>query len=321
MKLTPAVAWRKGNKLDGEGGYLSVAYRPSVVDYADHSGNDRIDHVAAWEAGWRGKAITLAYSGNFAKLGDATADTGTLTDRKEVANEGRIAWAVGEKVALEVAGGQTSTTYDSPSFADSSLTYGEVALRYAYSPKTRLSAAYRFGRFEVDGAGDQTVHRTTARIEWQPTRKIAVDLEVGAEHRTFDAGSDTSPVVEARIGWMPREGTEIYLNAYRREQASAYLPGQNYTEGGVALGLVQKLGEKWRGRLEVGVERAKYSRVSGTGVAGRVDDIRFIRPALEYRFTDDFSMGLFYRYSENSSNNPAFGYESHSGGVEMGYRF
>jgi hypothetical protein len=320
-RVSPSVAYRKGDRIDGEGGYLSVAYRPTLVVYAENGSNDRIDQEASWEAGWRGKAIGFAYSGVARQLGDATADVGTLTDRSELSNSVRIAWSPREKITVELAAGQDSMDYDSSGLADSSLTYGEVALRYAYSPKTRLGLSYRAGSFGVDGAGDQTVHRSTARIEWNPTQKVSIDLEAGFEHRSFDNGSETSPVVEARVGWTPREGTELYLSGYRREQASAFLPGQNYTQGGIALGISQRLGGKWTGKLEGGLERAEYSRVSGTGPAGRVDRIRFIRPSVEYRFTDDFSMGLYYRYSENRSNNPAFGYESHSAGVEMGYQF
>lgn len=321
LRVAPSVAYRKGDKLEGEGGFVSIAYRPTAVAYVDHSDNDRIDQESAWEAGWRGKAITLAYTGAFRQLGDATADTGTLTDRTEIANEARIAWSIREKVSLEAAVGQESTDYESGAFADSDLVYGELALRYAYSPKTRLGLIYKAGRFEVDGAGEQTVHRVTGRIEWKPREKIAVDLEIGGEHRSFDNGSDTTPVVEARVGWMPKEGTEVYLNGYRREQASAYTPGQNYTQSGAALGISQRLGEKWTARLEGGVERASYTQVSGTGTAGRVDKINFIRPALEYRFTDDFSMGFFYRYSQNRSNRAGLGYENHTAGIQMGYQF
>ncbi len=320
-RVSPSMSYRKGDKLEGEGGYLSVAYRPTVVAYAENNNNDRIEHEASWEAGWRGKAIHFAYAGVSRHLGDATADTGTLTDRSELSNSVRIAWSLREKFTVELAAGHESTGYDSSAFADSSLSYGEVALRYAYSPKTRLGLIYKAGSFEVDGAGDQPVHRATARIEWNPTQKISVDVEAGFEHRSFDNGSDTTPVVEARVGWKVREGTEVYLSGYRREQASAFLPGQNYTQGGVALGISQRLGGKWTGKIEGGLERAEYSRVSGSGPAGRVDRIQFIRPSLEYRFTDDFSMGLYYRYAENRSNNPAFGYENHSGGVEMGYKF
>ena len=293
MRVAPAIAYRLNDKHTGEGGYLSVAYRPTAVAYADHGSNDRFDQIAEWDVGWRSKKTSINWNGAAGQLGDATADTGTLTDRAEFANEIRVAWAIREKVTLEVAGGHESVSYDSPAYADSSMGYGELALRYAYSPKTRLGMIYKAGRFEVDGAGEQTVHRVTGRIEWSPREKIAVDLELGGEYRSFDNGSDTTPVVESRIGWKPKEGTEVYLTGYRREQASAFLPGQNYTQTGAAFGISQRLGGDWTARLEGGLERANYTQVSGAGAAGRVDRITFIRPALEYRLTDDFSMGLF----------------------------
>jgi hypothetical protein len=321
MRVAPAISYRRGDKLTGEGGYLSIAYRPTAVAYAENSNNNRLDQIAEWDVGWRGKKTAISWKGRAGQLGDATADTGTLTDRSEFSNEVRLAWAIREKVSLEVAGGYESVSYDSSAYADSHLTYAELALKYAYSPKTRLGMMYKAGSFEVDGAGGQTVHRVTGRIEWHPREKIAVDLEIGGEHRTFDNGSDTTPVVEGRIGWEPKEGTEVYLTGYRREQASAYLPGQNYTQTGTALGISQRLGGAWTARIEGGVEHADYSVVSGTGAGGREDRIHFLRPALEYRVTDDFSMGLFYRYSENDSNQAGLGHESHSAGVEMGYRF
>lgn len=320
-RVAPAIHYRRGDKVSGEGGYLRVAYRPAAVAYADNSGNNRLDQVAEWDIGWRGKKTAIFWKGAARQLGDATADTGTLTDRSEFSNEVRLAWSIREKVSLELAGGHESLSYDSSAYADSSLTFGELALKYAYSPKTRLGLMYKAGRFEVDGAGDQTLQRLTGRIEWTPREKIAVDLEMGGEHRSFDKGSETSPVLEGRIGWRPKEGTEVYLAGYRREQASAYLPGQNYTQTGAALGISQRLGGSWTGRIEGGVERAKYSVVSGNSTGGRADHIHFIRPALEYRVTDDFSMGLFYRYSENDSNRTGLGHQSHSTGMEIGYRF
>lgn len=321
MRVALAIHYRRGDKLSGEGGYLSVAYRPTAVVYADNSDNSRFDQVAEWDIGWRGKKTAIFWKGAARQLGDATADTGTLTDRTEFSNEVRLAWSIREKLSVELAGGRESVSYDSPAYADSALNYGELALRYTHSPKTRLGMIYKAGRFEVDGAGEQTVQRFTGKMEWTPREKIAVDLELGGEHRSFDRGSETSPVVEGRIGWKPKEGTEVYLAGYRREQASAYLPGQNYTQTGAALGISQRLGSDWTARVEGGVERAKYSVVSGNSTGGRVDRIHFIRPALEYRVTDDFSMGLFYRYSQNDSNRTGLGHENHSAGVEMGYRF
>ncbi len=321
IRLSPSIAYRKGDAESGEGGHLRFAYRPTGVLYVENRDASRVDHEARLEAGWRGKALSVAYSGEVRRLGDATADTGSPTDRTELANVVRIAWTPREKITWEVAAGQGSVSYDESALHDARQLFGEAALRYAYSPKTRLSVAYRGGRFEVDGAGDQTFHRATGRIEWTPREKIAIDLEAGAEYRSFDAGSDTSPFVQARFGWMPREGTEFHVSGYRREEASAFFPGQNYSLGGVTFGVAQRLGEKWTGRLDAGYERASYSRVSGAGISGREDKIHFVRPSLDYRFTDHFSMSLFYRYSKNRSNQAGFGYDNHSTGIQLGYEF
>lgn len=321
IRLSPSIAYRKGDADSGEGAHVRFAYRPTAVFYFRNTDDNRLDHEARWEAGWRGKAVSLAYSGNLRRLGDATADTGAPTDRRELENVVRFAWAPREKILWEIAAGQSSTSYDRSGLYDSKQFFGEAALRYAYSPKTRVGIAYRGGRFEVDGAGDQDFHRLTGRIEWMPREKIAVDLEAGAEYRSFDTGSDTSPFVLARVAWLPREGTGVYLTGYRREEASAFYAGQNYSLGGLGVGVSQRLGGKWTGRLDAGWERASYSRVSGAGASGRVDKIHFLRPSLEYRFTDHFQMGVFYRYARSRSNQPGFGYESHSTGVQLGYEF
>lgn len=321
IRVSPSIAYRKGDTESGDGAHLRFAYRPTAVFYQRNRDESRLDHEARWEAGWRGKAVSLAYSGNVRRLGDATADTGAPTDRTELDNVVRIAWSPREKILWELAAGQSSTTYDRSGLYDSKQIFGEAALRYAYSPKTRIGVTYRAGRFEVDGGGDQTFHRATARIEWMPREKIALDVEAGAEHRSFDSGSDVSPFVLARVAWLPREGTGFHLTGFIREEASAYHAGQNYTLGGVSAGVSQRLGGKWTGRFDAGWERASYSRVSGAGASGREDTIHFLRPSLEYRFTDHFQMGLFYRYSRSRSNQPGFGYESHSTGVQLGYEF
>jgi hypothetical protein len=214
MRVAPAIHYRRGDKVSGEGGYLRVAYRPAAVAYADNSGNNRLDQVAEWDIGWRGKKTAIFWKGAARRLGDATADTGTLTDRSEFSNEVRLAWSIREKVSLELAGGHESLSYDSSAYADSSLTFGELALKYAYSPKTRLGLMYKAGRFEVDGAGEQTLQRLTGRIEWTPREKIAVDLEVGGEHRSFDKGSETirpvqlPPIFPARTTPRPARRSE-----------------------------------------------------------------------------------------------------------------
>jgi len=321
MVVIPEIAYAHGQANGDQGAFVRVAYRPAAVLYAEHNGESRIDHDLELALGWQGKAIALAYDGRFQRLGDATADTGAPTDRNEHASTVRVAWYPREKLAIEAAAGITGANYDSSVFLDSDGSFGEVVLRYAYSPKTQLGIGYRAGKLDIDGAGEQTIHRTTARFAWQPREKIKIDLEAGVEHRSHDLGSQSEPVAEGRVSWSPRAGTEVFVTGYLREEASAFFAGQNYQLGGATAGISESLGGGWTAVLEGGYERAAYRRVSGAGPAGRVDKILFVRPALEYELNDRFKAGLFYQYSRNTSNQPGFGYDDHQAGIQFQYQF
>jgi hypothetical protein len=321
MVVIPEVAYTKGNPQGDSGAFIRAAYRPSVVLYSENSSENRVDHDLAMQLGWRGKAIAVAFDGRFRRLGDVTADTGVPADRDEYDSTVRVAWYPREKIAIEGAAGLTGTSYDRDAFFDTEEKFGEVVLRYAYSPKTQLGLACRVGRIDVDGTGEQRMHRTTARFAWQPRQKIRVNLEAGVEHRSFDLGSETNPVAEGRISWNPRGGTEVYLSGYLRQEASGFFAGQNYELSGATVGISESLGNGWTAVLEGGYERASYRRVSGTGPAGRIDKILFVRPALEYELNDRFKAGLFYQYSRNDSNRPGFGYDDHQVGVQFDYQF
>ncbi len=323
IRVSPTVAYIQGDAKAGEGGFIEFAYRPTNVMYLQNHTENRIDQQAALTAGWRGKVTQITYTGAAQKLADATADTGRQTDRMEYANEIRAAWLPREKVTLELAAGSGQIVYDDPTLFDSKKTYGEIAVRYAYSPKTQVGLAYRAGRYDVDGGSAQTTHQITANIDWKPREKVHVKLQAGAEQRGTDSGTDINPVVEGRIDWTPRIGTNLYLSAYQREVASAYYAGQNYTLKGVTAGISQKFDGKWTARLETGQEKSSYHQVSGSGggVGARNDKIWFVRPALEYRINDQCNVSLFYRVSDNSSSASAFGYSQRTVGLELNYRF
>ena len=321
IRITPRIAYVLGNVEADEGAYIRFDYRPTGVLYAENGDENRIDQDVTLLAGVGSGKTSVAFNGNYRQLGDAIADTGTQTDRQEYAAEIRAAYSVSEKVALEVAAGIYGTEYDAAGLSGTRDSFAEVAVRYAYSPKTQVTLGYRVGRAEVDGTGDQTFHRTTARLAWQPRQKISVDLEAGFEHRTFDNGSDNYPVAELRVGWEAREGTEFYVSGYRREEVSAFFTGQNYSLTGFTAGVSQRFSDAWVGRLEGGYEKASYYRVSGSGPAGRRDEIYFIRPTLVYEVNDRFSAGVYYQYSKNESNQGAFGYDNHQVGVSAEYDF
>ncbi len=315
ISVTPRVGYIAGRD-DGQGAYLKVAYRPSVILYLDNGDETRVDHRLAMEAGVNGKRSSLKATGELARLGGATPEVGAPIDRAEYAAELRAAWRPGAKLAIELAGGIEATNYDSRRFSDSELGYVEAALRYAYSPKTEFVVATAGGTVQVDGAPDQDFQRATAQLIWQPREKLAIDLTAGLEHRDYGAGSDTFPVLDGRVVWTPREGTEVFLAGYMREESSAIFPGENIEIAGVGAGISQRLGGDWTARLEAGYETAEYKRVSVAGTGGRDDAIFYIRPSVEYQVTDHFRVGAYYRYESNDSNGAGFGYDVNRFGVD-----
>jgi hypothetical protein len=320
-RIAPNASYTKGDPTGADGAYIRAAYSPTAVIYAENSSANRIDHEAAIRVGWRGEQLQIGFSGVIQKLGDATADTGRQTDRLEFENEVRAAWLPREKIALELAAGNRQDVYSEDAFIDSSESYGEVAMKYAYSPKTQLGVTYQVRSLDVEDAPDQTTQRLAVHTEWRPRDKITVSLEAGGEHRKTEAGSRIDPVFEARLDWAPREGTGLYLTGHQREEASAFLAGQNYQVKGITAGVVQRLGGNWSARLDAGRETSRYSQVSGTGADGRNDRIWFIRPALEYKISDQSNLALYYRASENESSDADFGYRQTVAGIELNCQF
>ena len=289
--------------------------------YADNSSYNRIDQQAIVSLGWRGKVTRVTYDGAFQDLGDATAETGRPTDRQEYDNAIRLAWTPREKVTLEAGGGYRRTNYSDPAYYDNSETFGEVAVRYTYSPKTALGLIYQVGRFEVDGSGPQDTQQLKAGLNWQPRQKIQVELVAGGEYRKFPNGSQVRPVLNGRFGWQPRKGTDVFLTAFMREETSAFYAGQNYTVRGVTAGVSQRLGGDWTATIEGGFETNDYDRVSGSGASGRKDEIWFLRPAVVYQLNEKSDLAVFWRVSEDDSNAPGFGYDNQTVGVEFNYQF
>ena len=321
FRVAPIVAYTKGNENEGEGWFVKGGYRPTLVVYASNGSENRVDQQALLVAGWRGKVTQVTYSGSIEKLGDATAETGRPTDRLDFQNEIRVAWIPREKVTLEAAVGDSESDYSDPGYYDSGTTYGEVAARYAYSPKTEIGVVCQVGRVRVEDSPHQDTRQLTAQVSWAPREKFRLGINVGAEHRKIDGQSDVNPVLEGGVYWSPRMGTDLYLTGYMREEVSVFYAGQNYSVRGFTAGVSQRLNNEWTAKLEGGYEKNRYAQVSGSGTSGRRDNIWFLRPALVCRLSDESDLSLYYRISDDDSNEEDFGYSQQMLGVELNHTF
>jgi hypothetical protein len=318
-QVSPRVAYTKGQRTGRA--WVSLAYEGTAVAYLGDRGENRVDHLVTAEASLRKKALVFAYSGSWAKLGTPSADVGGATKRTEWRNRASLGWEPRSRTSAELFAEWSRVDQEESSLFDIKERMAGVAVRYRYSPKTLMELAWRMGEVDVEGADTQDVQRFTGQVRWQPRPKIGLNVEVGGEYRDYGTRTDWSPVFAARLNWSPRGGTDLYLEGYRREEASAYSGGENYTVKGVKAGVSQRLRGAWTGGLEAGHETSDYFDVTGTGSADRKDRITFIRPSLEYRFQEGYELKFFYQWAENDSSEPDFGYTNQEMGVTMNYTF
>jgi len=47
----------------------------------------------------------------------------------------------------------------------------------------------------------------------------------------------------------------------------------------------------------------------------------FVQPSIEYRFTEQLGLEIFYRVASNNSNRAGFGYDQQTAGILLDYNF
>lgn len=318
-QIEPAIGWTAGER---DKTWIRLAYEGAAIIYFSRQDDNRIDNRLLAEGEVKGKNLTLAYSARWARLGSPSADIGGASDRIEWGVRAGVTYTPKGKVAYEVFAERAVVDQVEPAFFDFFQSSAGVAAQYNYSSKTQVELAYRLGRVEVDGSGGaQTFQRLGVQALWRPRSKVSVSLEGGFEYRNYEVGSGFEPFLAARVDWTPRPKTALFVEAYRREEASAGVEGENFIVAGIRAGIEQRLRGGWSAGLEVGRETANYFGIAGLPDSGREDTIVFFRPSLRYAFGEESELVFLYQWSQNDSTDPEFGFDNQQLGVSLNYRF
>lgn len=317
-QFEPTVGWTAGSR---DGTWVRLAYEGAAILYLSRSEDNRIDNRVTAEGEVKGKDLSLAYSAGWAKLGSPSADTGGASDRFEYGGTAELTYTPKGKVSYSLSVEQAVVDQEESGFFDFYQSSVGVSANYRHSRKTELEAAYRFGQADVDGSGKQDFHRVGLQALWRPRPKISFSVEAGVEHRNYEVGSGTDPFLAARVDWTPREKTAFYLQAYRREEASAGVEGENFEVTGFRAGVTQQLRDGWSIGFEVGRETADYFGIAGLPESGREDTMTFVRPSLRYVFGEDSEFVALYQWSESDSTDPGFGFNNQQLSFSMNYHF
>jgi opacity protein-like surface antigen len=330
--ISPGILVGTGAYRDGDGSFFLLDYTPTVTIFTDNDDSNGQSHDVLLAGQWKTPKLTLAldqtYNGSFGGLFDATNRVdrevaGGNLDRQTYATTVRGEYQFSDKTGFELDGRQIIRDYEGFS------SYNDWALaswvNYQPSEKLRTSAGATVGWRDIEANPNQMYEQLLVRGSYHVAEKVTALASIGMEFQQYQGGDSRGPTLIFGMGgeYRPREGTVLSLEAYRREQTSIYLSGQNYTITGFRAAARQRILDRLSATLATGYDFSDYHRTTSGTDDSRQDGFFYIGPGVDYEITERWMVGLFYQYRQNSSNADAdqFDYQNHQVGLRTSFRF
>jgi hypothetical protein len=175
---------------------------------------------------------------------------------------------------------------------------------------------------------DQYYEQVQARVNWRATDKISIQVSGGLEDRQFmtaGTGDSLNPVFSLSIQYQPFKYTQISLVGSRTVASSDfYLAAQQTETTLVGVTLSQQLWRKFNLGMGLNYAQTDYSAPGFAGAgnaANRSDDVVSFNVQLSHPFYKRGTWSLFYQYSDDTSSQTGFSYQSSQVGFSVSYSF
>lgn len=297
------------------GTFLVVDYTAILLGFARTTSQNTLDHDALIETRWERDKLTLGARLHLESKSETNTDIGDRIRRKTLAAAVTSNYQLTEKTALGL--GLYNTANDPEDFVRTVEQRVETSLDYSATPSLQLGLGVAAGRVQVETSDDQIFERLLARAAYSLSEKLELEFRGGVEFRQSDGlpGDRTNPIFELRADWTPRAGTQVGLEAFRRVEASAARPDQDFTLTGIRMNVRQAL----KGGVHLGVEGG-YHNASYTPIGdddSRTDRYFFVRPGLFYSFASWGNAGISYEHRHNDSDRTASNFENNLTTLEV----
>lgn len=299
-----------------EGTFLVVDYTAVLLGFARTSSQNALGHDARFDARWEREKLTLGARVQFESKWETNAGVGGRIRRNTLSADVTSAWQITGKTALGFS--LHHRTNDPENFVRTAEWRVESFFDYSATSLTRFGFGAGVGRVKVEAGADQIFQRFLARAAYALSEKVEAEFRGGVEFRQSDGpwGDRTNPIFEFRTGWTPRAGTRVGLDAFRRVEASAVRPDQDYTLTGFELNVRQAVRGGVHAGLDGGYHVADY--IDAGGADSRRDRYFFIRPGLFYNFAPWGHVGVTHEYRRNGSNRAESRFSNNQTNVEFG---
>ncbi len=338
--IEPILTLGLGDITGHEDNYIRLDYAPSLFLFANHSEDDAVQQLIHLEGQHRFSKLTVKFGEEIAILdgtdlrtlgdlsspgGQANLDVSARTRFQTYNTRIEASYDLSGKTFLSSEVDSSITAYDSSNLFSSEVVSGNLFMNYRYSDKLAVGIGGTGGYDLVDGSNpDQTFEQANARIGYQATGKISLNVSGGIEFRQFEnnsRGEYISPVFEVNASYQPFDGTTVALSGSRRTYNSGVLAGQDFAGTTITVDLRQRLLQRFYFAVSGGYQNSNYfSTVNGV-VANRRDNYYFAEPSLEFSITRFWTVGGYYLHRQNNTSLQSFSFYDNQFGFRTTLKF
>jgi hypothetical protein len=309
------------------GDHWNLDYTPSLRFYSSSRFRDTTSHSVALSGQTTYEDWAFGLSQRYASSSQPLVETASQTDQESYTTGLNANWLINTKLSLELGASQdfrfVISSLPSLKLQDSRQWSSTDWLNYQFVPQLGVALGGGGGYVDLSGSSDMVFENIQGRVTWKPTHKVSLTASGGIDIRQFvDSPVPTliSPIFSLAARYQPFEVTTLSLIASRAVNPS-YFRGEITENTSVSANLSQRLLGKLTLGLGVGYGNSDHKAAAGGLNISRNDDHTSFNAHLSAPFLKRGSAAVFYRHSENTSNNTGFSYSSSQVGLELAYRF
>ena len=344
--VTPAIVLEYGNH-EGQRGYASVVYAPTLTRYFHYSGENSDNQNVAFSANYGFQRLSLNASETYTQITGINQDISARTTQNASVSRLGATYGIDDKLALSSQVQYVNTSYaNGGGFGDEIATLSNT-LAYQLSNRITIGPAFNVGIETPQGGQQQTFEEPGIALTYIATDKITLSGHVGADLR--QAGTDSqgggggttiSPNFNIGVGYDPFDSTKLSLYGYESVQASSGNTAQTVQNTGVGFSASQRILHRFFLGFTFSYTHSQYNNTGGTGevlvstpgspgtnfvataeTSGSTQDNIVYRPSFTFSPTLWSSVGLYYQYLDNEVTGSGVGYHDNQAGVSASIQF
>ncbi|HEV3271493.1 MAG TPA: outer membrane beta-barrel protein [Candidatus Methylacidiphilales bacterium] len=331
--LTPAVLLQYGTH-EGEKGYASLVYAPTLTRYFEHSDLNSDNQNVAFNAVYPFQRLTLDLSETYAEVTGINQDLNARTTQNSSLTIFGGNYDIDDKLSFASHLQELITTFSGGQGGvqgqGDTITSLNSSFTYQITDKVKLTPGLNVGLEKPQNTAQQTFEQALVGVTYQPTEKINFFAQGGAEFRQYDSSDEAgetapgkdvvNPIFSAGVGYTPFDSTTLTVSAYQDVYASSAESNESVVSTGVGVSATQRFFQRLYLNFNFNYAHNEGQADTGGASSGSQDTLVY-RPSLSFAPTAWTSLAVYYQYLDNESNTQGASYHDNQLGVSASVQF